>query len=91
MPDYPRDYDPKGRQAMHRLPPPPAQPEPEGPYVVAARPVFGRKAVPIVSAPMEPICPTECRMVEFGTCEGKCRLMATSEKEEPTWLTPKSS
>jgi len=90
MPDYPRDYDPTGRQGMKRLPPP-VRTEPSEHYVAATRPVFGRKVVPPVSAPMEPICPSECRMIDFGGCEGKCRLMAATDKEEPVWRIPKSS
>jgi hypothetical protein len=90
MPDYPRDYDPTGGRNLKRLPPP-VQSEQNERYIIAARPVFGRKVVPLVAESMEPICPDECRMIDFGGCTGKCRLMSCTEKEEPAWPTPKIS
>ena len=87
MPSVPRDYDPTGRYGAPRLAPPAAI-DPFRPYSVVERPVFGRRITPPVRAQMEPICPHECRMIEFGGCGKKCRLMAQADKEEPTWPTP---
>lgn len=81
MPDIPSSYDPSGRSGPHRLHLP-------GPGSATANPVFGRRTEPIKSASLEPICVEECRLVDFGGCCGKCRLMASPEKEEPRWPTP---
>lgn len=96
MPDLPRDYDPSGRSGRSRLPqvnfsPLVPSPDPTQPYVVVERPVFGRRITPPTPAPLEPICPHECRMIDFGGCGKKCRLMAHTDKEEPKWPIPSRS
>jgi hypothetical protein len=85
MPAFPRDYDPKSaarprrkEEPVKRLPPPSVVDQ-DKPASIKVPPVFGRKITPpedVLALP--PICPDECRLIDFGGCDGTCRLMCRS-------------
>lgn len=87
MPDIPNNYDPKASDVSRIRSS--DRPRWDVPLRANPRPVFGRKIVP--PEPQEifdPICPHECRLADFGGCDGPCALMARGEQPEPVWPTP---
>lgn len=88
MPDILNTYDPRGGGRPYQRTPP-RSPLRDQPGNITIRPVFGQKITPPEDADLfEPICPHECRLIEFGGCDGACALMARSDKAEPTWPIP---
>lgn len=90
MSGIPNDYNPHG--GMPRKPIGTRKPlvvvDPDAPAKITTRLVFGRRIIPPEKASLAPICPDECRMIEFGGCAGDCRLMAPADRKEPPWPTP---
>lgn len=81
MVGIPRGYDPSGRDysltVQVKALPAPSEADGDKPATIRTMGAFGRNVQPPEDTiDLPPICPHECRLIEFGGCDGPCRLTA---------------